>query len=233
MLIEPQINTVSIVLVGSFNPAIFHPAWFLANGIFRDEDFKVAKIELIHPEIAIFNVGEWLSVRVERERFAAETREPPFIRLCDFVVKTFKEALLHTPINQIGINRQLHFSVGDNEICDKIGKLLAPQEPWGEWAQSFQGKTREKRGGLISISMIQLELEDRDEGHIRTKVEPSARITDGTGIYVEINDHYDFSNKEPKGSTLHATDLLEKHFDDSIRRSEWIIDQIMSLKEKV
>ena len=33
MLIEPEISTCSIVLVGRFNPAIFHPSWFALSVI--------------------------------------------------------------------------------------------------------------------------------------------------------------------------------------------------------
>jgi hypothetical protein len=33
MLIEPENNNVIIVMIGSLNPAIFHPSWFVANKI--------------------------------------------------------------------------------------------------------------------------------------------------------------------------------------------------------
>lgn len=66
--------------------------------------------------------------------------------LHDLVVRTFREALIHTPINKLGINRLVHFGVGDEETRDKIGKKLAPQEAWGEWASDIAGTGKNKHG---------------------------------------------------------------------------------------
>ncbi|MEN6433933.1 MAG: hypothetical protein ABFD06_13895 [Smithella sp.] len=51
-------------------------------------------MEIVHKALSVFKIGDLLSVRVEQNRFIAETSEPPFIRLNDFVVKTFREALV-------------------------------------------------------------------------------------------------------------------------------------------
>lgn len=233
MRIQPEHNNVSIVLVGSLNAAIFHPAWFVANNLLSKDDLESADVELVHRELAAFKVGDWLHVRVEPNRFIAETSEPPFIRLSDLVVKTFGEALPHTPISQLGINRKVHFNVGDEATRNRIGQMLAPQEVWGEWASSIAGKKPDKHGGMISITMSQEDLEDREAGYIRAQVEPSALIKSKSGIVVNVNDHYEISDTTSLDSAIRITVLLGKQFDISIRRSEWIIDQIMALKEKV
>lgn len=233
MRIEPENNSVIIVLVGSLNAAIFHPAWFVANNLLSKNDLEGAEVEIIHPEIAAFKIGDWLHIRVEPNRFIAETTEPPFVRLSDLVVRTFGEALIHTPISQMGINRRVHFSVGDEETRDKIGKKLAPQDAWGEWASDIAGKNPEKHGGMISITMRQLDLDDRETGHVQAKVEPSRLIKNRSGISVEVNDHYEISNEDFSDRAIRISDLLGKQFEASIRRSEWIIDQIMALKEEV
>lgn len=232
MRIQPEHNSVSIVLVGSLNAAIFHPAWFGANNLLSKEDVDSADVELVHREIAAFKVGDWLRVRVEPNRFIAETSEPPFVRLSDLVVRTFGEALTHTPISQLGINRRVHFSVGDEDARNRIGQILAPQEAWGEWASCIAGKKDGKHGGMISLTMAQENLDDREIGRIRAKVEPSALIKDGSGIFVEVNDHYEISDKAALDGAIRITGLLGKQFDISIQRSEWIIDQVMALKEK-
>ncbi|MGO9137249.1 MAG: hypothetical protein ACLP9S_04610 [Syntrophales bacterium] len=233
MRIEPEKNSVSIVLLGSLNPAIFHPAWFVANNLLNKDDLKSAEVEIIHNGIAAFKVGDWLHIQVELNRFIAETTEPPFVRLSDLVVRTFGEALIHTPISQMGINRQVHFSVGDEETRNKIGKKLAPQEVWGDWASSIAGKKKEKHGGMISLIMRQIDLDDRDMGHVQAKVEPSLLIKDNSGISIDVNDHYVISNADSLDGAIRMAEILAKKFDASIRNSEWIIDQIMALKEKV
>lgn len=233
MLIQPENSSVSIVLVGSFNAVIFNPDWFFANGLLNKTDLEKAEVEVVHRNATVFKVGERLRIIVEPARFIAETSEPPFINLCDLVFKTFKEVLTHTPISQLGINRQVHFSVGDETIRDKIGKKLAPQDAWGEWARSIQGRTAEKRGGLISLTMAQKDLEDRESGRIQAQVGPSPLVKDGTGIFMVVNDHYEIPSKTSVAGATEIMDLLVKQFDKSIRKSEMIIDQIMALKDKV
>lgn len=234
MLIPPEIEGCSIVFLGSFNPAIFHPAWFAANGILTEDEAKKANVEIIHREIAIFKIPDWLFIHVTPNRFIAETQEPPPIRLLDLVFKTFGEALVHTPLAQMGINRQVHFSVGDIEVRDRIGKVLAPQNAWGEWEPRIAGRSREKRGGMMSLVMIQRDLDDRESGHIQAKVEPSPKITNQSGILVEVNDHYEFKDKDVSGKgTERMISLLQDRFEKSMEQSAWIIDQIMALKDKV
>lgn len=233
MRIEPEKSSVSIVMIGKLNPAIFHPAWFLANNLLNQSEYEDARIEIILNQIAIFKVGEWLDVRVEPNRFIAVTTEPPFVRISDLVCRTFGEALVHTPITRMGINRAVHFSVGDEGTRDKIGKMLAPQEAWGEWASDIAGKDPKKHGGMNTLSMQQIDLADREAGFITAKVQPSNFIKNLCGIEMNVNDDYQLLNKESLNGAILMTEILSKHFDDSIRRSEWIIDQIMALKDKI
>jgi len=233
MRIEPENNGVSIVLVGSLNPAIFHPSWFAANDLLSKSDIESAEVEIIHRNIAMFKVGDWLRIQVEPNRFLAETTEPPFVRLFDLVVRTFREALIHTPINKMGINRRVHFSVGDEETRNKIGMKLAPQEAWGEWASHIAGGEKGNHGGMTSLSMTQANLDDRENGYITAKIGPSKSVKNAAGIFIQVNDHYEMTKDDPLAGATPMIDMLSKQFDASIRRSEWIIDQIMDLREKV
>lgn len=230
MRIEPEISGASIVLVGSFNPKIFSPDWFARHELLAGDEAEAANVEVIHEEITLFRT-DWFSLRVERTRFVTETKQSPYIRLSDFVVRTFQEFLSHTPIGRLGINRQVHFDVGSFEDRDRIGNLLAPKEPWGEWvAQLAAGEGRE-HGGMTSLTMEQRLVDDRPKGRIRARIEPSAKIKDGiSGIFVEINDHFEVDNADLVVGCEEIINILETRFDASIERSEWIIDQVMGLK---
>jgi hypothetical protein len=50
---------------------------------------------------------------------------------------------------------------------------------------------------------------------------------------MEINDHYEVDMPEKTRNCEEIVGLLEQRFDASIKRSEWIIDQIMALKNKL
>jgi hypothetical protein len=229
--ITPEISTVSIVLIGSFNPRIFQPEWFVRNGIIRQEDADSASIEVIVPQYTAFSV-DWFNTKISVDRFEIESNSPPFIRTRDLTVRTFKEFLIHTPITKIGVNRIVHFNVASFEARDKIGSLLAPKAPWGEWAEDLLGTqgTWETVGCLRSITMMQKERKDGYLGTISARVEPSVypNLLD-RGIFMEVNDHYDLGDpKTIVGSDL-AMSVLETQWERSLERSEWIIDQIMAL----
>jgi hypothetical protein len=235
MRIQPDTDAASVVLIGSFNPRIFRPDWFKATEIIGQQQAEAAKVEVIHQAISVFSL-DWARIAVEPNRFSIETLSSPLIRIKDVVLKTFNEFLSHTPISQPGINRMVHFSVDSLETRDKIGKLLAPHEPWGVWGSKIAGSSTDPRlhGGLRSLLMSQLDRGDGYNGHVNAKVEPSLRpnlLT--TGIYMEVNDNYVLGSTDEVIGSEPAMAIVEGQWITSMARSEAIIDQIMSLKDAV
>lgn len=225
MRIAPEVDSVSVVLVGDLNPRIFRPDWFGAQGLLQPDQVEAAEIEVIHPELSKFST-DWLTVQVDKTRFIAKTDEAPHVRLADLVARTFLEFLSHTPIYMVGINRFVHFPVPGLAEMDAIGKTLAPHDAWGEWGPQIEG-TPEKHGGLRSLTMEQSNLTDRDKGFIRAKVEPSPLL--GMGVYVDVNDHYEVSLPEKAVGATDAANIVSQNFESSTKRSAWIIDQVMAL----
>ena len=48
MRIEPEIDGVSVILVGSFNPAIFTSAWFALHGLLLEPIADSADLAVAH-----------------------------------------------------------------------------------------------------------------------------------------------------------------------------------------
>lgn len=233
MRIDPELSGISVVMLGNFNPPIFNPDWLARKEIIGPEVASDAKIEVIHREMSAFRVGS-TAVRVLPDRFTAEINVPPLISVRDFVLNIFN-SLPETPINRMGINFSVHFPVDGFEKRDAVGVALAPPDQWGEWAQDIAGKTayddpdfKKKHGGMRSLSMMQRDLDDRENGHIVAKVEPSLKI--GCGIFVEVNDHYETDSADPE-ATDRMLRHLEQNWEKSVIRSEWICDQVMRLAE--
>ncbi len=226
MRINPETADVSVVLLGNFNPVIFKPEWFEKCEILSEEDTNKCKVKVIHPEITEFQ-NDWLILQVLTNRFYAESTEYPLIRVHDFVVNTFKNYLSHTPISKLGINRRVHFSAGTADACDRVGKILAPREPWGEWGKLMDEGKEEEHGGLTSLEMQINKTDDRKKGFIKITVQPSTKVV--AGIFVNINDQYDLADKDESLGSDRIIEILEDRFDASIERSEKIIDQIMEL----
>lgn len=227
MRIEPEISGVSIVLLGQFNPAIFTPAWFAMHGILPKSVEANAKLQIAHPQVTVF-ASDWLQLEVATDRFRVETLQAPYIRLRDLVVRVFKEHLHHTPVNAFGINRDVHFQVSSVAARDRIGRTLAPVEPWGDWKHSLGSGGQ--HGGMTSLTMSQVDPEGRPKGgRLNVTVEPSNRIGHGrAGVYVRVNDHYSIDDSGP-GALERLMELFEADFEASLKRSDILIDHIMSM----
>ena len=232
MRIQPQSEGVSIVLVGNFNPSIFTPAWFGLNNLLSASQVSSADLKLAHRDFTEFSL-DWLHVTVTMERFTAETTQAPYIRVHDLVFRTFNELLNHTPLRALGINQIIHFPVkGKNEL-DRIGRKLAPLEPWGTWGGKLN--TVEEFGGLSSLTMSQMALKERPvDDQLNVKVEPSQRIkqSGGYGVFVEVNDHYTAGNVENAAASKTLMNKLNDFFEESLSRSNILIDQLMSLSNE-
>ena len=227
MRIEPEISGVSIVLLGEFNPAIFTPAWFAMHGLLPESAAESAILEVAHQRVTAFST-DWLRLEVTHNRFSINTLQAPYIRLRDLVARVFKEHLYHTPLNAFGINRDVHFQVSSLTVRDRMGRTLAPVEPWGTWSHAL-GLDGES-GGMTSLTMSQIDPEGRPKGgRINVKVEPSSRIGQGRlGVYVQVNDHYAINDTGP-GTGERLMKLFEDNFDTSLSRGDDIVDHIMSL----
>src|SRR4051812_22493691 len=88
---------VSIVFLGRFNPAIFHPLWLAGNNLIRKEEAESGKIDVIHAEAAVFRT-EWLILQCTTDQLSLVTFDPTkYAPLRDLAVGICK-VLEHTPI---------------------------------------------------------------------------------------------------------------------------------------
>ena len=235
MRIKPQIDQAVIVLVGRFNPAIFQPAWFALHEMMGRKEAETAHIKVIFGELSEFKVDQF-QVQVLPERFSITSLDAHPEHIKDLVISCFARYLPHTPVQAMGINRLVHFDTGSFEVRDRVGSRLAPKNAWGVWGEEIEAspfEPKEARGGMISLVMRQSLRPDRHIGHVQAKVEPSARIANHTGIFVEVNDHFQLSDTEqPVQDASSAVAILEGNWEASLQRSAMIIDQIMALAEE-
>ena len=230
MRIEPEVGGVDVIVLGAFNPALFTPAWFVLHGLLPERAADGAEVALIHPQVTEFTF-DWLHLQVTAEHFSAETSQAPHVRVRDLVVRVFREHLPHPPLKGFGINRRVHFRVRSLAERDRIGRTLAPIEPWDRCGLAL-GPDGE-HGGMTSLTVSQLDPPGRAAGgRINVTVEPSTRIGDPRlGIYVGVNDHYPIDETDPR-TGARSIEALEENFDASLKRSDDIIDHVMSLAEE-
>lgn len=104
--VSPEAQTAAIVLLGSFNPRIFQPAWLAQHALIRNEEAERATGVVFSEDIAVFTC-DWLSIHVTKDRFTAATENAEHVNtLRDLVLGTFS-LLEHTPFNKMGLNRSI------------------------------------------------------------------------------------------------------------------------------
>ena len=237
MRIGPKFDNASIVLLGSFNPRIFQPAWFARNKMIGDKEAdQPANLFQLKEQVVAFRVNMF-ELNVQPNRFVITSLDDhPAEHIKDLVISCFGKYLPHTPVTAIGINRNVHFDTGDFEVRDRVGSRLAPKDAWGDWGKEIQGAYGEPihgRGGMLSITMLQQNLQlDRCNVSVQAKVELSSRIENNTGIFIGINNHFELSEDQSIQDAALAVGTLETNWETSMSRASMIADQIMALTEE-
>lgn len=221
-VMPPQLETqaVSIVLRGPFSPAIFHPSWFALHELVRRQESEAAKVDIIHPNAAVFTT-EWLQINVVNDRFLATTSQESYYEpLRDLVVGVL-ELLSHTPLRAMGVNRDFHYRLDSEEAWHGVGHGLAPKQHWEHVL---------KQPGMLSLT-VESRRPDEFDGYIRVKVEPSTSVK--YGVYIQVNDHYQLKSGDEGGKpgTREATRILAEQWNASMQRSLTISQQVVALGE--
>lgn len=229
---ELAIDSVSVVVRGAFNPAIFSPSWLLAEELIGASEYEAADVRTIQHQLAAFQTG-WLDLVATSEVFQVSTDVPDEFERCRDVVIGVLRALAHTPIAYLGINRQVHFAVSSPEEWHEIGDRLAPKEWWDDIVH-LPGMR------ILNIEGVRT---DKYAGQVHVQVEPSQTVVQG--IYVAHNDHFTLmgvesqpadriqlmkvSNKliEPSKDRIPvALEILTNEWVASMRRAEQAVERV-------
>ncbi len=197
----PEAEGLDVVIIGSFNPAIFHPEWFLRQKLIGEEDAKEAKVKLVSSEVSDIQLGGVKVICIPERLSLGTSNISQEARVQDMLGQIFT-LLSHIPVTACGINASAHYLAGSAEYWHRIGHTLAPKELVWE-------------GLLHQPGMQSLTVKGRRDGEfpgeINVTVEPSARYS--PGIFVRSNYHYGLpADKVHAG----ASELLIKFL-----RSEW------------
>lgn len=203
-------DEASIVLLGSFNPAILHPSWFARVGLLANGEADEASLEICMNEITRFSLP-WLHLEATGERLTFKCSDTSHFALLRDIVIGMRELLPHTPIKKLGINRTMHFDVLDDATWHRVGHAVAPKAIWesildspGLKQMTIEGKRTDGLPGIVNMT-------------IQPVLPASHRVAIG------VNDHYDLDDNE-------STDLLKllrERWDESLKKSEVCANSII------
>lgn len=210
-----EIDGLSVVLLGSFNPAIFQPFWFARHKLVGDEEAGAATIELVRPELTRCIIGPF-TIQVMPQQAAFESDVGKQGPLRDLVTGTF-DVLRETPVKALGINRFVHFRASKQRM-DAIGHALAPPSAWS----TVLGAKPEMRG-LISWG----HRKGGGDARFQVTVQPSARLK--LGVHIAANEHHEFAGE---AAATAVTETLAKHYDHAIHHASIVAQHVMGLGVK-
>src|SRR3712207_5482364 len=217
MRAQIEMRAATIVIIGNFNPAIFHPAWLAANHLLRQQEADNAKIEITHPDIAAFST-EWLQFNCTRERLQVRTLQDAYYGPLRDLVLGVLTLLSHTPIRAVGLNGEFHYLAPSEKYWHSIGDRLAPKADWNGLLQ---------QPGMRSL-IIEGQRTDVYRGYVNVHIEPSSRVS--PGIFVMTNDHYQLGNdRASSAETETARNILTEHWDLSQENARLIAEHIAAL----
>lgn len=207
----------SIVLIGFFNPQIFQPFWFAHNNLVQFTEADAAQVDVIARDITSFKLP-WLSIQVFREKFLAISGdESQFLPLRDFVIGTFR-LLGHTPILQMGINRDIQFEMTSEKDWHEVGHKLAPKDFWKNYL---------KVPGMKSLIMNG-QRDDTYKGEINVSVRPvleKKAMENKNVVEVAYNSHYNFEKNSNAESIL---GIIEESFEQTLDKARALSESLIN-----
>jgi hypothetical protein len=216
LVLRPEIEAASFVMIGSFNPLIFQPRWLATQGLIRQEEADSAKPLIIQQEIAHFS-AEWFELQVLADRFTLVARDAEHLEPARDLVLGLMRILPHTPVSVLGLNKLTHTKMPSEDIWHKLGHLLAPKDHWDGIVA---------RPGM-RILQIQGSRPDLEGPILRIKVEPSLKVTPH-GVYIEVNQEHKSEVENPQGCEW-ALSCIQEHWDSFLRYAKAATHHICGL----
>ncbi len=210
---EPKLSSLSIVLIGKFNPAIFQPEWFAREKLISDEQANSIKIKLIHSELVVLEDENFL-LNATLDSFSIRTDKDDYFKMLKDLSINIFTLLRHTPLHSMGINRNLHYELDDEKVWNNIGHKLAPKEPW---------KNLLNDPGMLEVHM-QGGRDDDYSGNINVSVQPYQRFK--YGVHIRVNDHFDAIDSNNSSELI---GYLSDVFDKSMEQANKIANTLINL----
>lgn len=212
---QPEIEGITFVALGSFNPAIFRPEWFSRCNLIREEEAEAAKIGVVSRDVTDFQ-AEWLNIQALHDRITIGTTDPTkFPALCDVIKGTFK-ILEHTPITAFGLNSDQHFRMQTEEEWHQLGHHYAPKESWEELLDSPGLRTLVMEGNR----------EDCDAKRIQIRLQPSIKVH--PGLFLNINYHYTLKTEDQFDVVVQLLQYMSTEWDKFIQYGVKVAEHLLN-----
>ena len=219
---QPDIRVLAIILIGAFNPKIYHPYWMKSIDLLTETEAGDTSVQINNNDISVFS-NNWVRFEATQQRLAVQSEQIPYFeRIVDIILGLFRE-LKHTPVYFMGINHHYHYMFNnDEDKWHRIGHTLAPKKCW---LKEF------KDPGLENIE-ISASREDGYKGRLKVRCGISKKLLPGNGLEIQFNDHYEIGDPKTNNGADEMVRTLEKQYLYSCNKSKRMADTILSCADE-
>jgi hypothetical protein len=118
---------LEVVMLGSFNPAILHPQWFLRQKLIGEEEALAARIKVVATEVTDVSFAG-IHITCLNQSLVLNIQNMAFLTKLLDLIDGILNLLPHVPLHACGINPSAHYRVETVEYWHKIGHTLAPKK---------------------------------------------------------------------------------------------------------
>jgi hypothetical protein len=207
----------TLVVVGSFAPAMFHPSWFARYDLLGKNETSIAAESqnlIVTSDISLFKVASFdFDIRPNRLQIGT-TQENNFEATRDLMCSVL-EIIDGIPIKQLGMNWTVHYTTQTKSAWHAAGDKLVPKDFWKRvWP---------KHVGMSNLS-LQMERSDTETGSVNLVFQPSGLVANG--VYVSVNDHYELKDGNGDMYSADAAKFLQTRWMKSKEVAEKIISDV-------
>ena len=213
-----ELESASIVLVGSFNPAMMHPQWFAKHGLIPEGEAETAEVAMVSPGLTAVQFA-WFTLEVMDRRFIVKTADPSQYRALEDCVTGIFRLLEFTPIVAMGLNSERHVRVPTVDIWTPLEHKLVPREVWSNVLPG----PRDGASALQTLSITGNRPEPR-AGRLSVTIEPSHRFR--PGLFLQTNEHFSFSEE---GDAREPMAMLRENWEDALAYSTGVADSFVRM----
>jgi len=198
-----EVQSLSLVFIGEFNPVIISPFWLAHKGLIREEEAENAEINVIHNDVVEYNLG-WVHIAINRKRCEFNTSKSPYFdAVRDLATSVFK-ILKETPIYSIGINHIFDLRLPDEKVYYNFGAQLTNLDIWSDGLDDPR---------IMNLEVIEMKRKDGLKGRYRIRISPTDKKIQ-YGISININDHFELEKESSD-----ASGLLISQWENSFKRA--------------
>ncbi len=204
-----EIEGASIVILGTFNPAIFHHSWLLANDLISEQESEETEVKRVHPALSSMFLGKWLDLEVMRDRLSAICTTPPSFQTMRDLVQGIMKLLEHTPVTAIGMNFERTYSLRSEEKLTTLINKHCPSQSWTDIIDPPGFKNVEVSRTTSSDNILNLKISLVDKVDF--------------GLFIGCNYH-----RSPEGLTaLQLIDMLNKEWKKNYEEFRGLSEKII------